>query len=262
MILARPFCSIDLCDLVFYQCVFVFCLITASLLALCFSHSVTGRGEKNLCNVHVLSHSYWRHTWIDRKGSGTTAMCGTDVLMIGSMKQRGWMRSAVEMEMVEMVQQGREGFDTFLKRASRISLTWDCILMEGVKTPRLRFLFMDPILSFCSHSPVFFPFLHFSYLCFGGAPKPNLLQWPADSTNSFTAFRSKNHTSSSPLCTPTTPCPSKHLDTLCKDLPGTSSPSCHCVPVLCLTTALRIAVLPPALVIFLYLFCVNTAHTY
>lgn len=133
MILARPFCSIDLCDLVFYQCVFVFCLITAALLALCFSHSVTGRGEKNLCNVHVLSHSYWRHTWIDRKGSGTTAMCGTDVLMIGSMKQRGWMRSAVEMEMVEMVQQGREGFDTFLKRASRISLTWDCILMEGVK---------------------------------------------------------------------------------------------------------------------------------
>lgn len=74
MILARPFCSIDLCDLVFYQCVFVFCLITAALLALCFSHSVTGRGEKNLCNVHVLSHSYWRHTWIDRKGSGTTAV--------------------------------------------------------------------------------------------------------------------------------------------------------------------------------------------
>lgn len=186
-------------------------------------------------------------------------MCGTDVLMIGSMKQRRWMRSAVEMEMVEMVQQGREGFDTFLKRASQISLTWDCILMGGVKTPRLRFLSVDPILFFCSHSPVFFPFLHFS-----GAELQNLSLFNGLLTlqTALQHSRGQNHTSSSPLCTPAAPCPSKHLDTLYKDLPGTSSPSCRCVPVLCLTTALQIAVLPPTLVIFLYLFCVNTAHTY
>lgn len=81
------------------------------------------------------------------------------------------------------MQRGKKGFDPILKRASQISLTWDCILMKSVKLSSMdkppRFLFFDIMLSYYSHSPVFFLFSFFLYHCFGTA----LAFVPADSTN-------------------------------------------------------------------------------
>lgn len=116
----------------------------------------------------------------------------------------------------------------------------------------LRFLFMDHIFFSLSHCPVFLPFLHFSHHCVGRAPTPQLPHWPADFTNSFTAFLSRSHDSSSwPLCTQST----LLLKTLQYHL-------LQRPPRYGFTTAAQIPSLPPALVIFLYLLCVNTAHTY
>lgn len=52
-----------------------------------------------------------------------TSVGKTDVVIIGSTKERGGMHSAVEMEIKEMVQKGRKNFDTVLKSAFQISLT-------------------------------------------------------------------------------------------------------------------------------------------
>lgn len=143
--------------------------------------------------------------------SGTTVVCETDVLLTGSMKQRGWMPSAVEMEMVEMVQQGRKGFDTILKRASQISLTWDCILMESVK---LSSMDNTPEISlYGSHSFLFFTFPRFLFFIFPIIALEGLqhLSFFIVLLTLQTALQHSRSRIMPPphLCVHTTPCPSK-----------------------------------------------------
>lgn len=91
------------------------------------------------------------------------------------------------------------------------------------------------LIFFYSHSSVFC--FSLSHHCVGTAPTFKLLHWPADSTNSFTAFLSRNPASFSPLCTHYT-LSLKISDTLYKDLPGTPSPLCCFIPFLYLATSL------------------------
>lgn len=168
----------------------------------------------------------------------------------------------LEMEILEMLQWGEEGFDSILKRASQISLNLklhsygECKILLNEHRDWDSSLWI-PFFSF----PRFLFFFNFLFHhCFGRAPTPKLFHWPADSTHSFTTFLSRNNASSSPLCAHYT-LPLIGCNSLYKDLPGTASPSCCFKPFQYLTSPSKIAALL-LWVIFLYLFSVNTAHTY
>lgn len=104
--------------------------------------------------------------------------------------------------------------------------------------------------------PRFLPFLHFSHHCFGRAPTTKLFHLPADSTNSFYSIPEQES------CLLLTSVYTLHLYPLSK--PSTKTSQQHPRPrvasfLFCIRPQLhKIAALPPALVIFLYLFCVNT----
>lgn len=83
--------------------------------------------------------------------------------------------------------------------------------MESVKLPSMDNT--PDIFLYRTHSVLLFPFpcfslfFHVLYHCFGSAPTQKLFHWPADCTNSFTAFLSESRASSSPLCSHyTLPC--------------------------------------------------------
>lgn len=161
-------------------------------------------------HMHIPGWDVWNRCDRQHETKGMNPLCsGGGNGRNGAAGQEGlWLNS-------------KESFPDFIKPETAFLPR---VLNSPQWTTRLRFLFMDPILFFYSHSPVFFLFFIFPITALAELQRLSffigLLTLQTALQHSWARIMPPPH-----LCVYTTPCPLKSSDTLYKDLPGTSSPS-------------------------------------